>query len=356
MANAQPIEGIDTAGVSPTLEEQRRKRALDIIKKAVRNSVIPLNNREVGHRVLPGVWSATVNILLACLDVKDVIKLLTNRAASLAHVADNSEIPAVTLHGAKLSRYIEEVAVAGQAIAETIDAAIPQLEKEDLEDRLPESVLDCAIFLLVNSWGPFHLRRAMVEQVSTFLAGRAAPALFMEPVEQIKMKPDHDVVIEQAADVKPAEAPPMPPRGEKLVRAFSDYRLEGTRGEWSVAIHKSGPGNAEELHVLKGETNDANGRATPLAAVVEALKSVSHENPATVVFVETCHAFVLKGMDGQGDEKLAFRHPEEASLWREFDALVYGRDIRFRAVSANLSEPLQHTCDMVMKRGVVKLV
>jgi hypothetical protein len=61
-------------------------------------------------------------------------------------------------------------------------------------------------------------------------------------------------------------------------------------------------------------------------------------------------------MEGHGDEKLAFRHAEEASIWRDIDALVYGRDIRYRALAANLSEPLQHACDMVMKRGVAKLV
>lgn len=355
MSNAEEIEDEDIR-ISPEMEEQRRKRAYDIVKKAVRNSVIPLNNREVSHRLLPGLWSATVNILIACLDVRDVMKLLTNRAALLAHAAENSDVQAFALSGPQLARYAKEVAIAGQAIAEAIDECIPTLEKEGLEERLPESVLDCAVFLLVNSWGPVHLRRAMVEQVSTFLNGKAAPALFMEPMEQIKLKHEHETAPEAEPDPKPQEAPPMPSRGEKLVRVFSDYRLEGTRGEWAFAIHKSGPGNAEELHVMKGEAADANGRVTPLVAIVEALKAVSHENPATVVIVETCHDFVLKGMEGRSDEKLAFRHAEEAALWRDFDALVHGRDVRYRALQANLSEPLQHACDMVMKRGVAKLV
>jgi ribonuclease HI len=355
MSNAEKLEDEDFR-ISPEIEEQRRKRAYDIIKKAVRNSVIPLNNREVSHRLLPGLWLATVNILIACLDVKDVMKLLTNRAALLAHAAENSDIPPYALSGPQLSRYAKEVATAGQAITEAIDECIPMLERENLEERLPESVLDCAVFLLINSWGPVHLRRAMVEQVSAFLSGKAAAALFMEPMEQIKLKQEHESASESEADPKPIEAPSLPPRGEKLVRVFSDYRLEGTTGEWAFAIHKSGPGNNEELHVMKGETPDTNGRVTPLVAIVEALKAVSHENAATVVIVETCHHFVLKGMEGHGDEKLAFRHAEEASIWRDIDALVYGRDIRYRALAANLSEPLQHACDMVMKRGVAKLV
>lgn len=355
MSKAEDTEDEDVR-LSPELEEQRKKRAYDIVKKAVRNSVIPLNNREVSHRLLPGLWTATVNILIACLDVKDVMRLLTNRAALLAHAAENSDVPAFSLSGAQLNRYAKEVAVAGQAISEAIDECIPLLEKEELEDRLPESVLDCAVFLLVNSWGPVHLRRAMVEQVSMFLNGKAAPALFMEPMEQIKLKHEQEHAAEAEPEIKPQEAPPLPGRGEKLVRVFSDYRLEGTRGEWAFAIHKSGPGNAEELHLMKGEASDANGRVTPLVAIVEALKAVSHENPATAVILETCHEFVLKGMEGRGEEKIAFRHVEEAPLWRDFDALIHGRDIRYRAVQANLSEPLQHACDMVMKRGVSKLV
>ncbi|MDW9478749.1 hypothetical protein GOB57_08530 [Sinorhizobium meliloti] len=355
MSNGGQIEDQDIR-LSPEIEEQRRKRAYDIVKKAVRNSVIPLNNRDVSHRLLPGLWSATVNILIACLDIKDVMKLLTNRAALLPHIAENSDVPAIALSGPQLARYAKEVSIAGQAIAEAINECIPLLEKEDLEERLPESVLDCAVFLLVNSWGPVHLRRAMVEQVSTFLNGKAAPALFMEPTEQVKLKHEQEHPAESEVESRPHEPPPLPARGEKLVRVFSDYRLEGTRGEWAFAIHKSGPSNAEELHVMKGEASDANGRVTPLVAIVEALKAVSHENPATAIIIETGHEFVLKGMEGHGDEKLAFRHGEEGSLWRDFDALAHGRDIRYRAVQANLSEPLQHACDMVMKRGVSKLV
>ncbi|MBY3433148.1 hypothetical protein HFN89_02995 [Rhizobium laguerreae] len=353
MTNDTEVEEEDIR-VSPKLEEQRRERALAIVKKAVRSSIIPLNSREVSHRLLPGLWAATVNVLIACLDVKDVMKLLTNRAASLAHTAENADAPAYSLSGPQLTRYAKEVATAGQAIAEAIDECIKQLEKEGLEDRLPESVLDCAVFLLENSWGPVHLKRAMVEQVSTFLSGKAAPALFMEPVEQITLKQEHEHQPE--AVQKPQEAPPMPARGEKLVRVFSDYRLEGSKGEWAYAIHKSGPGNAEELHVMKGEAVDSNGRTTPLVAIVEALKAVSHESAATVIIVETCHEFVLRGMDGIGDERLAYRHEQEGPLWRDFDALIHGRDIRYRAIQANLSEYLQHACDMVMKRGVSKLL
>jgi hypothetical protein len=353
MTIAEEIDLTDIR-ISPEIEEQRRQRAFDIVKKAVRHSLIPLSNREVSHRLLPGLWLATVNILLACLDVRDVMKLLTNRAATLAHAAENSEVPPFALSGPPLARYAKEVAVAGQAIADAIDESIPHLEKEGLDERLPESVLDCAVFLLVNSWGPVHLRRAMVEQVSTLLNGKAAPALFMEPIEQLKLKPEADHLPDP--DAKPREAPRMPSRGEKLVRIFTDYRLVGSKGEWAFAILKSGPGNAEELHLMKGEVPDTNGRVTPLVAVVEALKAVSHENHATAIILETCHEFVLKGMDGNGDEKLAFRHVEEAAIWTDFDALVHARNVRFRALQTNLSEYLQHACDMVMKRGVGKLI
>jgi ribonuclease HI len=353
MMNAVEVEEEDMA-ISPKIEDQRKERALAIVKKAVRNSLIPLNNKEVSHRLLPGLWAATVNILISCLDVKDVMKLLTNRAASLAHTAENADAPAYSLSGPQLARYAKEVATAGQAIAECIADCIKVLDKEGLGDRLPESVLDCAVFLLENSWGPVHLKRAMVEQVSMFLSGTAAPVLFMEPVEQIRLKQEHEHQPE--VEQRPREAPPMPARGEKLVRVFSDYRLEGTKGEWAYAIHKSGPGSAEELHLMKGEASDSNGRSTPLVAIVEALKAVSHENPATVIIVETCHEYVLKGMEGMGDEKLAFRHDKETPLWKEFDALTHGRDVRYRAIHANLSEYLQHACDMVMKRGVSKLL
>lgn len=344
----------DEAPLAQGVEEQRKKRAYDIVKKAVRNSYIRLNNRSVSHRLLPGLWSATVNVLIACLEIRDVMTLLTNRVAALAHDAENAGSPLLSLSEQQLARYAKEVAIAGQAISESLDECIPLLEKEGLEDRLPESILDCAVFLLVNSWGPFHLRRAMVEQVSTFLAGKAAPALFIEPAEQIRLKQE----VEQQPEPEPKNDVqlPLPSREEKLVRVFTDYRLENSKGEWAFAIHKTGPGNTDELHVMKGETADANGRSTPLIAIVEALKAVSHENPGTTIIVETSHEFIIRGMDGTVDEKIAFRHGEEEALWRDFDSLIYARDVRYKAVQANLSEHLQHICDMVMKRGAANLV
>lgn len=346
--NAKPV------GLS---EDQQRKRALDIVKKAVRNSAIPLGNRSVTHRLLPGLWAATVNILLACLDVKDVMKLLSNRMALLAHEADNDAATPVNLTGAHLNRYVKEVGIAAQAIAEVIGQCIPQLEKEGIDDRLPETVLDCAIFLLVNSWGPVHLRRAMVEQVAAFLSEKAAPSVFMEPSEHIRRKHDSDVHQETETPAQPHEPVyVMPDRSEKSIRIFADYRLQKDGAEWAVAIQKSGPGNVSELHVMKGEAADFNGRSAPLAAIVEALKSVSYENKRSHIAIETTHDFVVKGMEGIADEHRAFRHNEEDAIWKQYDSLVEGRDIKAKAVSANLSDHLQNVCDMVMKRGPLNLV
>lgn len=344
----------DNGRVSQLPEDAQRKRAFDIVKKAVRNSAIPLGNRSVSHRLLPGLWAATVNILLACLEVKDVMKLLSNRMAALPHDADNADSPPVSLSGAHLTRYIKEVGVAGQAIAEAIGECIPLLEKEGVDDRLPETVLDCALFLLVNSWGPAHLRRAMVEQVAALLSEKAAPALFMEPSEHIKRK--SDVEQPQEPEIRQEVAYVPPDRNEKAIRVFVDYRLQQGGADWAFALHKTGPGNVSELHVMKGESADFNGRSAPLAAIVEALKSVAHENLKSAITIETPHDFVVKGMDGVAEEHKAFRHIEEGDLWTQFDHLVLGRDVRCRAVKSNLSDQLQNICDMVMKRGALEFV
>jgi hypothetical protein len=347
----------DQTGPRPAeTEEQQRKRAYDIVKKAVRNSATPLLNRSVNHRLLPGIWSATINLLLACLDVTDVMKLLANRMALLPHTAENERSEACNLTGNALARYVNEVTVAGQAISEKIGECIPQLEKEGLEDRLPESVLDCAIFLLVKSWGPVHLRRAMVEQVAGLLAGTAAPTVFMEPMEHIILKHDGEGAVYMEAEI-PSVAPSVQiDRREKLIRVFADYRLTGKGAEWAVAMQKTGPNKIDELHVMKGEVEDFNGRAAPLIAIVESLKSLSHEGAKSVVFMETTHEFVIKGMEGDGEHRKTFRRTEEEALWAEFDALTAGRDIRYKTVAASLSDHLQGVCDLVMKRGAISLV
>jgi hypothetical protein len=176
--------------------------------------MIPLNNREVGHRLLPGLWSATVYILLACLETADVIKLISNRMAGLPHSAENGDVLPISLTDAQFARYVAEVSAAGQIIAETIAESTQNLEKEGLDDRLPEAILDCTVFLLVNSWGPEHLRRAMIQQVSALLRGHAAPAVFLEPRETIKRKNESE-----HGDPEPVKehSQGLPDRNEKIM-------------------------------------------------------------------------------------------------------------------------------------------
>jgi hypothetical protein len=339
-------------------EDNRRKRAEAIVKKAIRGTLAPLQDKAVDHRLLPGLWTATVNILIACLDVKDMLRLLNSRAATLRDEGENSGEPPVVLAGQALAKYMRDITAAAQVIAAAVDECIPQLEAEGLGDRLPEAMLDAAIFLLVNSWGPAHLKRAIVEQVATMLLGNAAAAVFMEPSRLLrKSDPEQHPDIAQHADAADPEIahPPIPDRNEKTIRAFADYRLDGDAADWAVVILKTVPGGGSELHALKGRTADANGRTAPLLAFVEAMRAISHENARSAVTLETCHGFVLKGFDNSDGTAAAHRHASEAALWNEYDRLAADRPMRFRAAAPNLSDPAQHACDVVLARGVETL-
>lgn len=358
-------QGRAAEGATAEQEDARRKRAESIIKKALRGAEIPLRNRGVFNRFMPGLWAATVTLLIECLDVEDVMRLLTSRMPGLTRPGENDRSPPGDMEGGELDDYAEEVALAANTISEGLEAAIASLEKEELDDRLPEAMLDCAIFVLARTWGPGHTRRAAVEQMTAFLKGARSPMLFMEPKEMLppaeattgdggeSRAPDREPAPEPAEES--AEVHPLPAlRERRSVRVFFDYDIE-TDGRWAACAHKASPEGVEEMHLFRGPINDANGRRAPVVAVIEIMKSLTHEHADSLVVIECDKAYALKGMGGDPDLAKAHRRDEEADLWRDFDALVRGRRIVFNSVQNNVSDILQHMCGFVMGRKLTDL-
>lgn len=333
-------------------EDAQRRRSEAVIKKAFVASGIAVQNLGVSHRFLPGMWMSVVNVLIECLDVADVVKLLTSRANVLGHGSENRNAPPENMAPQKLKKYLEEVVEAAHAVNKCVEEAMPVLEKEGLESRLPEAMLDTAVFLLEKSWGPDHLRRAMVEQASAFLTGTVAPIAFMEPKVMLRKAEAEHVT---AAAEEPVE-PWRPMRREKAIRIFLDYALGDEGAKWAAVIHKAAPDGTEELHTITGRCGDVNGRTAPLLAAIEALKAIQHEAPTSDTAFETSNVTAFRGMEGDGDDRKAFRGAAEGSFWTEFDALCDGRSLRYRHVARNLGDFAQHACDMAIKIGVTKIV
>jgi hypothetical protein len=343
-------------------EASLRKKTRSLLTHELMKAAIPLENRGVGHRLLPGLWGATGSVLISCLEVPDVITLLNSRMLAIVDNGDNAATPALDLSGKALSKYIKEVATASQTIVEAVELALPHLQRERLDDRLPETMLDYTLSVLLKSWGARHLKRAVVEQVALLLQGTPAPAVFMEPEKHMKRaetrKPEAEPV-DVRADVEQRFAPqPVAKvdidRSEKTIRVFLDYKPGGAGSDWCAVIYKTAPDFSTELHTLKGRVADMNGRSSPVVAAVEALKAVSHENLKSNLIIETCHEHVVNGMDEDPAIRKAARHPSEERLWAEFDTLADGRRIRCKLVQENLAESLQGACDMVIKFGVLQ--
>jgi ribonuclease HI len=199
----------------------------------------------------------------------------------------------------------------------------------------------------------------MTEQVAAFVSDSPAPIVFMVPRDNVKPKHEPDHVIDSKVEKVDSDEPHhAPSRSEKAIRIFMEYQLSEASeqsAEWGVVIYKTDIREMTELHILKGKIASKNWMFAPLAALVEALKAISHEDVSCAITVETTHEFIVKGMDG-GDEKKAFRTPESIAYWNDIDALSKGRDIRCRSVAANLSDNLQNICDMAIQRSPLDIV
>ena len=353
----------DVVSVASKTETEQKKRAEILVRKSLQNTWLPLKNREVDNRFMPGLWMLTVNILISCLDVDDIIKILTNRVHDITQIGENDDAKPISLTSSQITKYTNEIVLAAETINECVSEAIVSLENEELDDRLPEAMLDSAIFILENGWGPKHLKRAITEQVTAFLTGNITPILFLEPSRMVELSKTEKVVeqepVEKIAVTQESIEDVDVNRPEKTIRVFIDYNLTGSAAPWVSVIEKTSNNQDEdmqELHLLQGSVKDFNGRVAPIKAAIEALKALQHEKDGSHISFETVNAFCVRGMDGDEQEKSAFRHESEKELWEEFDFLLRNRKISYKISQRNLSDRAQHIGDVAMKCGVANIL
>lgn len=349
------------ADVDPREEEHNRKRAEQIVKKAIRASGLPLHDKGVAGRFMPGLWATTIGVLLTCLDAEDAMALLSDRAAKIVPGGSNAASPPIIMTDRQTAKYVEDVTLAAKTISDFVNESIPTLEAEGLDDRLPETMLDCAIFVLLKGWGESHVKRAITEQIAAILTGHVAPAVFMEPIEMVvsqseqetpEPKEQEPVGFVPSVSIEDASLWPR----KKDIRVFFDHTTSGKTRKWAAAIEKiaEGDGTVGEIHLMSGNVSDANGRSTPIAAVVEILRTLRFENPESKTIIETPLEYSVKGMAGDPQTRIVLRNEADSDLWELFDRLTERRDIIFRTVSESASDTLQNLCQTSMSHDLAK--
>lgn len=347
------------------LDEGRERRdAQEAVSYALMSATPTLENRGVKHRMLPGLWYAAINVLLATLEADDIVALLNDRIRVVQGSAENADAPPRAFGETAMREYIEEVVLAGDAIMEALEEAQTKLEEQNIEDRFPETVFDTALRVLVPSWGPDHVRRAIREQASQFFQGQFEPVNFMEPsriLDPAAAKRRAAVAAatrEQPKTEQPNSghaAPAVAPfefqtreHRDRRVRIFvgSDV-VEGGFGVWAYAMTITDDGGRYEFRKAGGRLKDPTGSRIALAALHEACLAVATLKGRSTVAVESTDETLVSAI--AGGDGMAVRRPEDAQAWAEIDHVTAAHDTSPRLVSAALSDALQESCDHLIR-------
>lgn len=348
------------------LDEGRERRlAQETVSFALMSATPKLENREVKHRMLPGLWYAAVNVLLATLDVDDIVALLNDRIRVVQGSAENADAPPRTFGEAAMSQYVEEVVSAGETILEALEEAQRELEKENIEDRFPETVFDTALRVLVPSWGPDHVRRAISEQASQFFQGQFEPVNFMEPSKILDPAAARRRAAEASAarDHAPPPARPSAPEPaavavpspfefrarehrNRRIRVFAASDVVDGVGVWSFAMTVTDDNGRYEFRKAAGRQPDPTGSRIAVAALHEAMLAASAFDRSSLL-VETTDEFMVRALTARTEATV--RRTEDADSWKEIDHVADMHDTTTRLVAAALSDPLQESCDHMIR-------
>ena len=337
------------------MAEARKSR--EIVTRAMIAASVPLANRDVRRRMLPGLWYSAVNTLIVSFDPEDVLRLMKDRIAAIRGTADNADADPRHLSPSDMQAYVREVVLAGQTISEALETAHEELAECGIEDRFAETVFDTALRVLVPAWGPDHVRRAIMEQSALLIRGQVAVHNFMEP--SVVLDP---ASVRRREDSVPAAEPAHPgPQDfefahrtvrDRRVRIFiaSDVGRNG-RAAWAASMSVTEDGGRYEFRKMAGPLDDETGRRAQLSALHEACMAlVAMPDRATVTIESGDDALLLAAGDPTLRNEAHGR--DTAETWAEIEHAISMHDVSFRHAPAALTDPLQESCDHLLREFV----
>jgi len=338
-----------------------RRRARSIVNEALLSVSTPLGNRGVGHRLLPGLWQAAVNVVLSCFEPDDALALLRDRARGIVGEGTNHDAPPRAIPPKSMTAYVSEVELAARTIMESIEAALERLQEEGLDDRFPETVFDASLQVLIPAWGPHHVRRAISEQSALVIRGMTSACNFMEPT-RFQAAPQPGQSRKPAA---PAEAPmprvlpeapraeaPLPPQRIKVARtvnAFAATDVSHTgMAAWAAVLVSHDDDGRTETREISGTMLDPNGRAAAIRAIRECVLAACETASLASVIIETPSEQCVRAAAEGGTP--GSRLPGEEAAWDEIDRASAVHRIEVRLARHAMDRELSERCDRLLRR------
>lgn len=343
-------------------DQRDRRRAKSIVNEFLLGVSTPLENRGVGHRLLPGLWQAAMNVMLSCLEIDDVLLLIKDRTRGIVGDGSNANSPLRSLGKRGMAIYLEEVTTSAQTIMQSLDDALEKLEEENLGERFPETVFDAALQVLLPAWGPFHVRRALTEQSALLIRGVHSACNFMEPIrlQQTTSSKKSQPSNFPKESIQPAVRIEQPtisnsydiPQRKKTTRrvmafAASDVAANGIAA-WVVAMVCHDDDGRAETREISGRMSDPSGRLASIKAVHECLLAACESSTCASVLLETPSDRCVRAATNGGSPGSRLAGEEE--FWADMDRLQAIHRIEIKHAERAVDRDLAERCDRMLRR------
>ncbi|AOG03106.1 hypothetical protein BSY19_4938 (plasmid) [Bosea sp. RAC05] len=319
-----------------------KRCARDAIQRALRTS--DGRGVKIGSFLL-GLWQVAIGTLLEAGEGEDVCALLVDRIGKIQGYGRNADAAPIQYDDLSLRRRVAEASYAADIIVQAIDEFAEGSVDEDGDDPMPEAILDAAIVLLSEAWGPVHLRKAMREQAEAVATGRTKPVMPAEPAVANNLGRERPFEI-KSEKLASKDEPTYAPRSVEAVIETAAVRECMI---WVVALTiRSSDGTRAEVREVIGTRQGLDVKAAHIEACLDLFRGLGSPREGDQARISTNSSFLVTEVT-EGAPARSGMSAAEATSWHEIEEAARSWQVRWQVRQPATDGPLDQRCDKILR-------
>jgi hypothetical protein len=290
------------------------------------------------------LWIVAIGTLLEAAEPADAIALLENRAIDIRGFGHNADSAVIRLTDDTVKRRAMEAAYAAEIIHNSLEEFA--IDPGDEWDPSPQVILDEAIAILREAWGPLHLRRAIAGQIEAIGVGADRAVL-----------PEEPSTLNSAALRRPSTVEPerfsRAARKAELSMSFAPYRSQVV---WVAVIALSNAGRrTAEVREIAGISNSHDMKLGEIDGCLEAVRSLGIGGKSDEIILRTESGFLATALELSLAGNVPEMHGDEAKAWSEIIDTLTRWQSRIIHRGTGAARPIDEKADRILRRRLADL-
>ncbi|BCB22203.1 hypothetical protein OCUBac02_50970 (plasmid) [Bosea sp. ANAM02] len=290
------------------------------------------------------LWIVAIGTLLEAAEPADAVALLDHRANDIRGFGHNADSAVIRLPDDAVKRRAMEAAYAAEIIHNSLEEFA--VDPGDEWDPAPQVLLDSALGVLREAWGPLHLRRAIAGQIEAIGAGADRAILPDEPSTL------NSAILRRSSKVEP-ERFARAARKAELSLSFAPYRGQVV---WVAVIALSNAGRrTAEVREIAGISNSDDMKLGEIDGCLEAVRSLGVGNKSDEVLLRTESGFLATALELSLAGNVPEMPGDEAKAWSEIIETLTRWQSRIIHRGTGAPRPIDEKANRILRRRLADL-